>query len=98
MICVSFHQEDLKSRIEAIRTEEPVAELGTTTVTVGDEGLAAQMSLDPDDPDALTLKQVHDWLLNKIDYQETIDVTDPSVSCVRVLILFFFVVEDIFKF
>ena len=40
--------------------------------------------VDPEDPNALTLKQVHDWLQDRLANHKTIDVTDESVSTTSV--------------
>lgn len=39
-----------------------------------------ELVADPDDPNAMTLKQVHDWLVERIDHALPIDVNDASVS------------------
>lgn len=39
-----------------------------------------EIDVDPDDPNALTLKQVYDWLDERIKSGLSIDVNDASVS------------------
>lgn len=39
-----------------------------------------EADVDPEDPNAVTLKQVHDWLQERLQNGLTIDVNDASVN------------------
>lgn len=72
--------EDLVNRIRALQQDqqpEPTAgSLEGMEMKIGAPTMEAD--IDPEDPNALTLKQVHDWLKERLDNNETIDVNDSS--------------------
>lgn len=73
--------EELLARIAALKEGGVVAEAVQPEVEAPEmEITAAGMAfeVDPEDPNALTLKEVHDWLLERIETNQVIDINDTS--------------------
>lgn len=60
---VGKEEPEAPAEVEEIKIEEP----------------QVQIDVDPEDPNRLTLKQVHDWLFERLQNQQAINVDDASV-------------------